>query len=64
MLFSDQRRIQISVPSKDEEGAVANVAFLVKHLCQNVMKDQRKDLFVLDGAVYVPEHWSLWGQDG
>jgi ubiquitin related modifier 1 len=61
MLFSDQRRMQISVPSKDEEGAVANVGFLVKYLCQNVMKDQRKDLFVLDGAVYVPEQWIPWG---
>ena len=54
MLFSNQRKIQISVPSKDEGGNVANVAFLVRYLCENVMKDRREDLFVLDDAMYVP----------
>jgi ubiquitin related modifier 1 len=54
MLFADQRKVHISVPSKDEEGNVANIAFLVRYLCQNVMKDRRKDLFVLDDTVYVP----------
>ena len=51
MLFSNERKISLSVPSKDENGASTNIAYLVHHLCDNVMKDPRKDLFVLDGTV-------------
>jgi ubiquitin related modifier 1 len=51
MLFSNQRKHQISVPPKDEKGNVANIAFLVRYLCENVMKDRRKDLFVLEDTV-------------
>jgi ubiquitin related modifier 1 len=29
------------------------VAYLVDYLCDNAMKDPRKELFVLDGTVYV-----------
>ncbi|KAH0543353.1 Ubiquitin- modifier 1 [Glutinoglossum americanum] len=51
MLFSDQRKHQISVSPRDENGNAANVAFLIRYLCEEVMKDQRKDLFVLEETV-------------
>jgi ubiquitin related modifier 1 len=52
MLFSDQRKHQISVSQRDENGNAANVAFLIRYLCEKVMKDRRKDLFVLEDTVY------------
>lgn len=51
MLFSDERKHKIAIPAKDGQGANANVAFLVRWLCENLMKDPRKELFILDDAV-------------
>ncbi|KAI9810973.1 MAG: Ubiquitin- modifier 1 [Pycnora praestabilis] len=51
MLFSDQREHQLSLPRMDETGCLANIAFLVRYLCSNVMTDKRKEMFVLDEAV-------------
>lgn len=53
MLFSNARRLEISLPTKDENGHVYNIASLVQHLCKDIMKDKRKELFMLDGTVYV-----------
>ncbi|KAG8412746.1 Ubiquitin- modifier 1 [Metarhizium acridum] len=48
MLFADQRNHSLKLPVKDKGGQPANIAFLIHHLCQNVMNDTRKELFVLD----------------
>ncbi|KAI8714422.1 Ubiquitin-related modifier 1 [Fusarium sp. LHS14.1] len=48
MLFSDKRQHSLSIPAVTQEGKPANIAYLIDHLCQNVMQDSRKDLFVLD----------------
>lgn len=48
MLFSDQRHHSLRVPSRDKNGQPVNVAFLIDHLCQHVMKDTRQELFILD----------------
>lgn len=53
MLFSNQRKHTVILPQQDTQGAAANVAFLVNYLCEHLMKDPRKELFVLDGTVYV-----------
>ena len=53
MLFDNQRKLSLKIPKKDDSGADSNVAFLVRHMCDNIMKDPRKELFVLDGTVYV-----------
>ena len=53
LLFSNQRKHQISLPAKDGDGQTANVAFLVRYLCQHLMKDRREELFVMDGTVFV-----------
>ena len=51
MLFSNQRKLSLTIPVKDENGTRSNIAFLVRHLCDAVMKDPRKELFVLDDTV-------------
>ena len=51
MLFDNQKKYSLSIPNKDESGAPSNVAFLVRYLCDKVMKDSRKDMFVLDDSV-------------
>ena len=72
MLFSDKRKHQISVPSTDSKGQSSNVAFLIGWLCDNLMKDPRKEMFVLDGSVYAINYlfsqyvvsflWADWAQ--
>lgn len=63
MLFSNERKLSLSIPIRDDAGAPVNVAFLVQHLCENFMKDPRKDMFVLDGTVCVQNHPSSASSD-
>jgi hypothetical protein len=53
MLFSNKRQHALVIPAADQDGKPANIANLIDHLCQNVMDDSRKDLFVLDNHLYV-----------
>ncbi|KAL8371704.1 hypothetical protein RB595_001488 [Gaeumannomyces hyphopodioides] len=48
MLFSHQVRHQLVLPSTDDQGSPATIAFLIDYLCRHTMKDARRDLFVLD----------------
>ncbi|KAH6652195.1 ubiquitin-related modifier 1 [Truncatella angustata] len=48
MLFSDKRRHSLCIPAVSKDDKPADVAFLIDYLCQNTMKDSRKELFVLD----------------
>ncbi|KAH6686278.1 ubiquitin-related modifier 1 [Plectosphaerella plurivora] len=50
MLFEDQKRLSIDLPTA-EAGGKPTLAFLIAHLCKNVMKDPRKELFVLDDHI-------------
>ncbi|KAK4632211.1 Ubiquitin-related modifier 1 [Fulvia fulva] len=70
LLFSDQRKHKISIPAKDPSGQPVNVAFLIQWLCDNLMKDPRKDMFVLDDTVRPgvlvlinDADWELEGED-
>ncbi|EOA84477.1 Ubiquitin- modifier 1 [Exserohilum turcicum] len=70
ILFANQKKYNLSLPAKDELGQPANIAYLVRHLCGNVMKDPRKELFVLDDTVrpgilvLINEaDWELEGED-
>ncbi|KAE9374374.1 ubiquitin-related modifier 1 [Stipitochalara longipes BDJ] len=51
MLFSDERKHRLSVPAKDSKGDAVTVGWLVDYLCDEIMKDNRKEMFVLDGHV-------------
>ena len=52
MLFSNQRKHKVSLPAIDPSGSPATIAFLITWLCTNLMKDPRKEMFVLDDSVY------------
>jgi ubiquitin related modifier 1 len=51
MLFSNQALHKLAIPAADKDGKTATIAYLIDYLCQNTMKDSRKDLFVLDGQL-------------
>lgn len=51
MLFSDQRKHKINLPLRKSSGEPADVGFLIDYLCEHLMKDPRKDMFVLEGSV-------------
>ena len=51
MLFSNQREHRISIPALDGDKRPSNVAFLIQYLCDNLMKDPRKAMFVIDDSV-------------
>lgn len=53
MLFSDQRQHKLAIPARDKDSKPVTIAYLIDHLCQHVMKDSRKELFVLDNHMYV-----------
>lgn len=54
LLFSDQRKLKLALPAHDKDGKPVTVAYLINHLCEDVMKDNRKELFVLDSHMYAP----------
>lgn len=54
MLFADKRNHSLKIPSTDKDGRPSTIGHLIDYLCQNVMKDTRKELFVLDDHLYVP----------
>ncbi|KAK2743109.1 Ubiquitin- modifier 1 [Onygenales sp. PD_40] len=51
LLFSNIRNHTVSLPATDASGSPLTIASLVTYLCENVMKDQRREMFVLDGSV-------------
>lgn len=53
MLFSNKRQHALTIPAADQDGKPVDIGYLIDHLCQNVMDDSRKDLFVLDNHLYV-----------
>ncbi|KAE8849549.1 hypothetical protein PTNB73_10490 [Pyrenophora teres f. teres] len=70
ILFANQKKYDLSLPTRDESGEPATVAFLVRYLCDHIMKDPRKELFVLDDTVrpgilvLINEaDWELEGED-
>ncbi|KAL1296572.1 hypothetical protein AAFC00_000070 [Neodothiora populina] len=70
MIFSNQRNHKVSLPSHDEQGRPVNVAFLIKHLCENMMQKEKKELFILDDSVRPgilvlinDADWELEGED-
>ncbi|KAI5461299.1 ubiquitin-like modifier 1 [Mariannaea sp. PMI_226] len=48
MLFANQRTHALSLPAVDKDQGPVTIAYLIDYLCEHVMKDTRKDLFVLD----------------
>lgn len=55
ILFDNQTKHKISLSSRSatDKASPATVGDLVAYLVDNLIKDPRKELFVLDGSVYV-----------
>lgn len=53
MLFSDQRQHKLVIPAHDKDSKPVTISYLFDYLCRHVMKDSRKELFVLDNHMYV-----------
>ena len=51
MLFGNETKHTISIPAQTPEDCPSNVAFLINYLCDHVMKDSRRELFVLNGSM-------------
>ena len=54
LLFGNVRKHDLKIPAEDAQGQPSNVNFLIHHLCDKYMKDQRREMFLLNGTVYVP----------
>lgn len=53
MLFGNDTRHNVSIPAKDDHGNPTTIRYLISWLRENLMQDPRKELFVLENAVYV-----------
>lgn len=51
MLFDNESKHSVSLSSDADEGKHPTVGYLVRYICEHLMKDSRKELFVLDGTV-------------
>lgn len=70
MLFDNITEHKVDVPTKAEDGNPFTVGNLIPWICQYLMKDSRKELFVLEGnirpgiLVLINEaDWELEGED-
>ena len=57
LLFDNVAKHKVSLPLKVEGSASPNVGYLVKYIVDNMLKDPRQELFVLDGSMCVSLPW-------
>ncbi|KEF61608.1 ubiquitin-like modifier 1 [Exophiala aquamarina CBS 119918] len=70
MLFDNVPKHSISLPTDADNGNRPTIGYLVTYICEHLMKDSRKELFVLDNAVRPgilvlinDSDWELEGED-
>lgn len=70
ILFGDTCKHSINVPAKSRSGDAMTAGGLIDYVCENMMTDPRKDMFVLDGHVRPgilvlinDADWELCGKD-
>ena len=51
MLFDNVHKYPLSLTRDADEGKPPTIGWLVKYLCDHLMKDSRKELFVLNNNV-------------
>lgn len=51
MLFDNETKHKVTIPSKNTDESPSTIASLIRYLCDHVMRDSRKELFVLDGSM-------------
>ncbi|KIW27022.1 uncharacterized protein PV07_06803 [Cladophialophora immunda] len=70
MLFDNVSKHSVSLAKDADDGKPPTVGYLVKYICNDLMKDSRKELFVLNGNVRPgilvlinDSDWELEGED-
>ncbi|KAJ5638807.1 hypothetical protein N7528_001197 [Penicillium herquei] len=51
ILFANERKHKISLPGRLDDGSNPNISYLLHYLVDNLMKDQRKELFIMEDNV-------------
>lgn len=51
ILFSNERKHTITLPAQLDSSNPPTISYLLKHLVDNVMKDDRKELFIMEDNV-------------
>lgn len=51
MLFANERKHSLTIPTKTSDGKRPTIAWLIQYLVENLMQDTRKELFILDDHV-------------
>lgn len=56
MLFSNERKHTVTLPARLSDGSSPNISYLLQYLVDNVMRDERKELFILEDNVYATSY--------
>ncbi|CAI7629171.1 unnamed protein product [Penicillium glandicola] len=51
LLFGNERKHKVVLPACLEDGSRPNISYLLKYLVDNLMKDQRIDMFIMEDNV-------------
>lgn len=51
ILFSNERKHSVNLPAQLSDGNPPTISYLLQYLVENVMKDERKELFILEDNV-------------
>ncbi|KAJ5873572.1 uncharacterized protein N7473_013445 [Penicillium subrubescens] len=51
LLFGNERKHKVSLPACMEDGNPTNIAYLLPYLVDNLMQDQRKEMFIMEDNV-------------
>jgi len=51
MLFNNESKHKIQIPARNKDNIPVDVAYLVRYLCDIVMNDKRRELFVLGDSM-------------
>ena len=55
MLFDNVTKHTVSLSNDAADEEPPTLGYLIRYICENLIKDPRKELFVVDGAVYAPK---------
>lgn len=53
LLFGNERKHKVLLPACMEDGNPTNITYLLPYLVDNLMQDQRKEMFIMEDNVYV-----------
>ncbi|KAJ5545367.1 hypothetical protein N7535_006244 [Penicillium sp. DV-2018c] len=51
LLFGNERKHKVVLPARLEDGSRPNISYLLRYLVENLMKDERKDMFIMEDNV-------------